>query len=66
MLCMWVLQALDTFNLQDVDGLQKPEFMHNPHKYFTERGGLSGDGPMTRLPALAESKYTHDKPEVFI
>ncbi len=41
-------------NLDDVDQLRKPDFMANPHKYFTERTG-SADGHNTRLPALAES-----------
>ena len=52
---MYVKQALDTMNLSEVDQLRKPDFMSNPHKYFTERTG-SADSHSVRLPALAESK----------
>ena len=48
------LQALHTSELSDVGTLLRPDFMQNPHKYFSERP--SSGAQASRLPALAESR----------
>ena len=47
--------ALETRELEEVDPLKKPDFINNPHKFFSEKL----EEPMlasTKLPALSECK----------
>ena len=50
-------KALETAELDPVEMLRKPDFIQNPHKYFSQRP--SGDDGSNKLPLLAESKFVH-------
>ncbi|ELU05069.1 hypothetical protein CAPTEDRAFT_229382 [Capitella teleta] len=45
--------ALNTTELSDVGTLNQPDFMHHPHRYFSERPSTASQNK--RLPSLAET-----------
>ena len=55
---LFVVQSLDTTDLQEVGGIQKPDFIAHPERYFSESsaGKRRSKGVLPSLPNVTESK----------
>ena len=54
---------MDTSDLQEVGGIQKPDFIAHPERYFSERSAgkrRSADAVLPSLPNVTERKYNQD------